>query len=197
MNRDVVELEEHFQQLESSRFALSAEMRATATRLRDSGEVPTENLDQVCDEYREAFEHFRAELGITTHEVESTWDTFHSRLSVCRDAAQARESLRSVDRLSVPLGFEATLDPVRQASREAIDRLATSPWHELDLIQEVRDGRHPLCRLVSFVERLDVLTDDEWTNEMAAVQQTYGLPLSTAIARGKVVLSEFGPANQN
>lgn len=197
MNRDVVELEEHFQQLESSRFALSAEMRATAMRLRDSGEVPSENLERAFDEYRESFDQFRGELGIPLHEGESTWETIHSRMGVCRDAARARESLRSIERLSVPVGFEATLEPVRQASHEAIHRLATAPWDELDLIQEVREGRHPLCRLVSFVERLNALTDDEWTNEMAAVQQTYGVPLSTAIARGKVILLESGPANQN
>ena len=95
------------------------------------------------------------------------------------------------------MGHEATLEPARQASREAIDRLANAPWNEMNLIQEVREGRHPLCRLVSLVERLDALTDDEWTSEMTAVQQNYGVPLSTAIARGKVILWESGPANQN
>jgi hypothetical protein len=197
--RDVVELEEQFQRLESSRFALSAEMRATATRLRDMGEVPTENLDRSFDDYREMFDRFRAQLGITSHEpdseTESTWDMFHSRLSVCRDAEEATVRLRSVDRLSVFSGFEATLESVRQASRETIDRLATSPWNEMDLIQEVREGQHPLCRLVSLVERLDVLSDDEWTTEMAAVQQSFGVPLSTAIARGKVSLSDSERTN--
>ena len=195
MHRDVVELEEHFQRLESSRFALSTEMRATATRLRDAGEIPTENLDRAFDDYRELFGRFQAELEITSHEAESTWDMFHNRLSVCREATDATVKLRSVDRLSVPVGFEATLEPVRQASREVIDRLATSPWNESDLIREVREGRHPLCRLVSFVERLDDLTDDEWTTEMAAVQQSFGVPLSTAIARGKMVLFDSGRAN--
>ncbi len=196
MTRDIVELEEHFQRLESSRFALSAEMRATATRLRDPGTVPSDQLDRVFDDYRMMFDRFQDELGITTQEVESgvgsTWDMFHDRLSVCREAQEATERLRSVDRLSVSQGFETTLEPVRHASREAIDRLATSPWNESDLIHEVQAGRHPLCRLVSLVERLDVLSDDEWTTEMAAVQQIYGVPLSTAIARGKVILSDSG-----
>ena len=201
MKRDVVELEEHFQRLESSRFALSAEMRAMATRLRDSGEVPTDNLDRSFNDYRESFDRFRTELGITSHEVdseaESIWDLFHNRLCLCRDAVVATKRLRSVDRLSVPFGFEATLEPVRQASREVIDRLVSSPWNETDLIHEVREGRHPLCRLVSLVERLDALSDDEWTNEMATVQQFYGVSLSTAIARGKVILMESGPVNPN
>lgn len=201
MKRDIAELEEHFQQLESSRFALSAEMRDTATRLRDSGEVPSENLDRTFDEYRESFDQFQAELGMTSHEVDSeaepTWSLFHNRLSVCRDAAAATESLRSVDRLSVPFGFETTLEPVRQASLAAMDRLATSPWNELDLIQDIREGLHPLCRLVSLVERLGDLTDEEWIDEMAAVQLNYGTSLSTAIARGKVVLLESGLANQD
>ncbi len=200
MHRDLVELEEHFHRLKSSRSALSAEMLATATKLRDTGEVPTENLDRAFEDYRESFGHLRASLGITSHEADSetepSWDAFHDRLSVCREAAEAKERLRSVDHLRVPFGFEATLEPVRQASREAINRLAIAPWNEMNLMQEVREGRHPLCRLVSLVERLDALTDDEWTSEMTAVQQNYGVPLSTAIARGKVVLSESGPANQ-
>ena len=97
----------------------------------------------------------------------------------------------------MPSGQESILEPVRQAWREATFRIAKSPWDEADLIQEVREGRHVLCRLVSLVERLDALTDDEWTNEMAAVQQSYGVPLSTAIARGKVILSDSGSANRN
>ena len=201
MNRDVAELEERFQMLNRSRSALSAEMRASAAELRDAGVVPSEALDRSLVDYRELFGRLRAELGITTHDADpetgSTWDMFHGRLNVCRQAADATQRLLAVERLSVPTGQETTLEPVRQAWREVLFRIAKSPWDEADLIQEVREGRHALCRLVSLVERLDALTDDEWTNEMAAAQQSYGVPLSTAIARGKVILSNSGSANRN
>ncbi len=201
MNRDVAELEERFQMLNRSRSALSAEMRDSAAELRDSGVVPSEALDRSLVDYRELFGRLRAELGITSHEAApetgATWDMFHGRLTACRHAAEAIQRLLATERLSVPTGFEATLEPVRQAWREATFRISKSPWDEADLIQEVREGRHALCRLVSLVERRDALSDDEWTHEMAAVQQTYGVQLSTAIARGKVVLTETGPANRN
>ena len=201
MTRDVAELEERFQQLNRSRSALSAEMRTATVELRDSGVVPSEELDRSLTDYRELFGRLRAELGITAHEgipaTGSTWDMFPGRLHVCREAAAATQHLRTVERLSVPIGQEATLEPVHQACREVTARISKSPWDEADLIQEVREGRHALCRLVSLVEHRNALSDDEWTHEMAAVQQTYGVQLSTAIARGKVVLTETGPANRN
>ncbi len=201
MNRDMAELEERFQLLNRSRSALSAEMRASAMELRDSGVVPSEALDRSLTDYRELFGRLRAELGITAHEATpatgSTWDMFHGRLDVCRQGADATQRLLAVERLSLPTGPEAILEPVRQAWREVVFRISKSPWDEADLIAEVREGRHALCRLVSLVERQNALADDEWTHEMAAVQQTYGVPLSTAIARGKVVLSDSGPVNRN
>ncbi len=201
MNRDVAELEERFQMLNRSRSALSAEMRASAAELRDAGVVPSEALDRSLVDYRELFGHLRVELGITSHdavpETGSAWDMFRGRLSICHQAAEATQRLQAVERLNVPTGQESTLDPVRQAWREVLFRISKSPWDEADLIREVREGHHVLCRLVSLVERLDELTDDEWTHEMAAVQQSYGVPLSTAIARGKVILSDAGSANRN
>ena len=201
MNRDVAELEERFQLLNRSRSALSAEMRASAAELRDAGVVPSEALDRSLVDYRELFGRLRSELGITSHdavpETGSTWDMFQGRLNLCRQAADATQRLQAVQRLSVPTGQETTLDPVRQAMREVLLRISKSPWDEADLMQEVREGRHGLCRLVSLVERVDELTDDEWTHEMAAVQQSYGVSLSTAIARGKVILSDSGSANWN
>lgn len=201
MNRDVAELEERFQLLNRSRSALSAEMRAAATELRDSGVVPSEALDRSLVDYREQFDRLRAELGIISHDAApqtaSTWDLFYGRLNVCRQAADATQRLLNVHRLSAPTGQEATLEPVRQEWRDVTFQIAKSPWDEVDLIQEVREGRHPLCRLVSLVERRDTLSDDEWTHEMAAVQQSYGAQLSTAIARGKVVLLDSESANRN
>ncbi len=194
MKRDVVELEERFQQLKSSRSALSAEMRATATALRTSGTISPAELDRSLHDYRELFGHFRAELGITSPDSEqpqdSTWEHFQPRIEQLRSAAQATERLQAVERLSVPKGFEATFDPVRQTHRDVTSRMAKSPWEETDLVQEVQTGRHPLCRLVSLVERLHDLSDDEWTTEMAAIQRAFGLAVSTAIARGKVTLDD-------
>ena len=199
MNRDVAELEERFQQLNRSRSALSAEMRAAAMALRATGAIPIVELERSLEDYREFFGRFRAELGITSLESDSasgtTWDQFHSRLGDCREAVEATLRLSVVDRLRVDRGFEATLDPVRQMWSEAVTRLSGSPWKELELIQEIQSGRHPVCRLLSLVEHLDELSDDEWTAEMAAIQQSFGVQVSTAIARGKVVLTEEGQAN--
>ena len=167
--------------------------------LRATGAIPIVEFDLSLGDYRELFGRFRAELGITSLESDSasgtTWDQFQSRLGDCRQAEEATRRLSVVDRLHVPNGFEATLDPVRQMRSEATTRLSGSPWKESDLIQEIQSGRHPVCRLISLVEHLDAFSDDEWTAEMAAIQQSFGVQVSTAIARGKVVLAEDGQAN--
>ena len=120
----------------------------------------------------------------------STWEQFQGRLDVCHQASQASQRLQAVDRLRVQSGFEATLEPVRTLHREVTARIVKSPWEEADLIREIQDGRHPLCRLVSLVEDLRELTDDEWATEMGATQRVFGIAVSTAIARGKVELTD-------
>lgn len=193
MKRDVVELDERFQQLKSSCAALSEKLRETALALRTSGNIPSPELDHSIGNYRELLGHFRSELGITTSDTEqargSTWEQFQNRLHVCHQAAEALHRLQAVERLSVQSGFEATLEPVRNECREVTSRLANAPWEESDLLSEVGTGRHPLCRLVSLVEGLRGLNDDDWATEMAATQQAFGIAVSTAIARGKVALT--------
>ncbi len=192
MNRDIVELEERFQQLNRSRSALSAEMRDTATALRTSGNIPRAELEHSLGDYRELFGRFRAEMGITTQDSAlasgTTWDVFQDRLTVFREASEAIHCVQRSDQLSLSSGVDSVLDPIRLACREVTARLAHSPWDESHLVREIREGHHPLCRLVSLVERLGDLTDDEWTTEMAVVQESFGTSVSTAIARGKVAL---------
>ena len=192
MQRDVGELDERFQRLKGSRAALSTKLRETAIALRTSGSIPSAELDLSLGNYREQFGQFRSEMGMTTHDSEqsrnSTWEQFQSRLDVCHQASQVNQRLQAVDRLGIQSGFEATLEPVRTLRREVTERIAKSPWEESELIREILDGRHPLRRLVSLVEGLRELTDDEWATEMAATQRAFGIAVSTAIARGKVEL---------
>lgn len=194
MNRDVVVLEERFQQLKSSRSSLSAEMRATATALRTSGHTPGMELDRSLGEYQGRHGQFRLDLGITSQDRgpadESSWDLFARRLTVLRLASEAVQRLQSVERLQMPVGFEATLEPVRVTYRQVMDRLSVSTWEDSGLMQDIREGRHPLCRLVSLTESLHELTDEEWTAEMAAMQAAFGIAVTTALARGKITLSD-------
>ncbi len=194
MNRDVAELEERVQQWTRSRSALSAEMRATAIALQNSEVFPRTELDHSLEDYREQFESIRNDLGLTSSAVapasRSAGDEFRDRLSVCRWAEEATQRLNAVAHLSVPVGCESMLDPVLAARNEATERITRAPWEESELIHEVREGRHPLCRLVVLVDALEQLTDDEWTTAMAEVQQSFGSQISTAIARGKVSLTE-------
>ena len=194
MSFDVVQIEDRFQQLKRSRSALAEELRAAAMKLRTTGQIPSVELDQSLNEYQDTFGQVRTRLGFTPADVVpedvSTWDLFQSRLRVCHQAAAALKCLGKVERLRMPKGFEATLDPVVKTCRELQARLARSPWNESELIQEIQAGRHPLCRVVSLVESLRDLSDDEWTTEMAVVQHAFGISVSTAIARGKISLAD-------
>lgn len=193
MNRDLVELEGRFQQLKSSRSSLSAEMRAMAIALRTVGQTPSVELDRSLNEYAGQYDQLRSDLGNPALDQgpadESSWDLFSRRLTVLRQVSDAVQRLLPVERLRMPVGFESTLDRVRMSYDEVAGRLRKSPWEEGKLIQEVREGRHPLCRLVRLTQSLHELTDEEWTLEMAALQDAFGVAVSTALARGKITLS--------
>lgn len=203
MNWDVVELEERFQELRRSSSALSAEMRATATSLVNQGHCSSDELEGLIASYQMQWTTLRSHLELTGKDSpspnEPSWDRLAERLGELSRAGEALEILRKVEQLRITSGSESLLIPVREALEEAANRLSRSPWNEAGLIEDVREGRHPLCRLVSLVESLRELTDDQWASEMNAMQQMFGVALSTALARGKLTLSMasrgVGPQN--
>ncbi len=193
MNWDVEELDEQLQQLKCSGSTLSTEMRAAAALLTDSGQCPLQELESSIGVYRNDWIGLCSELEMppqdTAIEDAWAWDQLDGRLTDIRLAAEALKRLRKVERLRVPAGSESLLDPVHKAFLDAKTRLTQSPWNESKLVQDVWEGRDPLCRLVALVESLHELTDDQWVSEMNATQQVFGVALSTALARGKVTLS--------
>ncbi len=193
MNWDVAELNEQFLQLKRSGSALSAQMRVAAASLVNSGPCPSDDLEGAIDSYSQRWGGLCSGLRLSEQDTttESTPDRgrIQGRLTEISQADEALALLRKVEQLRTSQGSESLLDPVRQVFHEITSRLETSPWSETALIQEVREKRHPLCRLVSLVESLHELTDDQWVSEMNAMQQMFGVALSTALARGKLSLS--------
>lgn len=192
MNWDVVELEERFQQLRRSSSALSTVMRATATSLVNQEYCSSVELEESISSYQVQWKTLHSHLELTGNDSpspnDSSWDILAERLVVLNRAGEALKILRKAEQLQITSGSESLLIPVREAFEEATSRLSRSPWNEAGLIEDVREGRHPLCRLVSLVESQRELTDDQWASAMNAIQQMFGVALSTALARGKLNL---------
>lgn len=193
MRREVTELEEQLQQLKSSGSQLSARLREAAAALVTPGVCPHADLDGMVSTYQEQWGELSSTLQMTessfSAEDGSNWEKFERRLTDWRKADDTQALLSVVEQIRVPVGSESLLAPVHQLHREVVSRLQKSPWSETTVIEDVRAGRHPLCRLVSLVGALQDLTDDEWAVEMNAMQQAFGVALSTALARGKLSLS--------
>ncbi len=86
--------------------------------------------------------------------------------------------------------MESLLAPVRELLSQTLLRLESAPWRESELIGEIGTDHHTLCRIVRLVERLYDLSDDQWNTEMVHIQSVFGLPLATAIARGRITLDD-------
>lgn len=193
VRRAVTELEEQLQQLKGSGSELSARLRGVAAALVNPGVCPDEDLQDVVSSYREQWDNLSSAMQMTEKNLStengSIWEKFERRLADLRKADETLALLEPVEQICVPAGSESLLAPAHQLFHDVVSRLQKSPWSEATLIEDVRAGRHPLCRLVSLVGSLQELTDDQWAVEMNAMQQAFGVALSTALARGKLSLS--------
>lgn len=193
MRQVVTELDEQLQRLKSSGSELSARLRGAAAALVSPGVSPDKDLEDVVNTYQVRWGEFCTAMQMTDAELctesESIWEKFETRLTDLREADETLALLKPVEQIRVPVGSESLLAPVHRLLREVVGRLQKSPWSETHLIEDVRAGRHPLCRLVLLVGTLHELTDDQWSAELKAVQQAFGGALSTALARGKLSMS--------
>lgn len=192
---NMTEIEQRLSDLSESRQSLITRLRESADALRGTGRLPEMALDRSIEAYQGWVGRVRVDLEIDNDSGEfgSTplRQQLASRLQQCRVALHALQRLEDVHRLQTPPGMESLLDPVRHLFEQTSVRINSSPWDQWELVDEIVNDRHSLRRIVHLVERLYDLTDEQWNTEMANVQGAFGLPLATAIARGRVTLDDL------
>jgi hypothetical protein len=186
------ELDDRVQQLNRFRSTLVEQMRSAATQLLLPGIAPEDELDTALDDYRLQLKCLQFDLELDSNVEGSAWDPIEARLDFVRRGAAACERLALIDRLRISSGDQSLLNPVLTAADE-VRRCLQTPWRDHSLLEDVEDHRHILCRLIRLLEAPELLTDEDWTRDMTVIQEQFGVPVSTAIARGRVqlVASDF------
>jgi len=181
------ELDDRVQQLNRFRSTLVEQMRSAATQLLSPGIAPEDELDRSLEDYRLQLRSLQFDLELDSNEEGSAWAPLEARLDFVRRGAAASEQLEPIDRLQVSSGDQSLLDPVLTAADEVRQGLQT-PWRSQSLLEDVEEHRHILCHLIRLLEAPELLTDEDWTRDMTLIQEQFGVPVSTAIARGRVQL---------
>ena len=181
------QLDDRVQQLNRFRSTLVEQMRSAATQLLVPGVAPEDDLDTSIDDYRLQLKSLQFDLELDSKAQGSAWAPIEARLDLVRRGAAACEQLAPIDRLRVVSGDQSLLNPVFTAADEARRSLQT-PWRDHSLLEVVEGHRHILCRLIRLLDAPELLSDEDWSQEMTLVQEHFGVPLSTAIARGRVQL---------
>lgn len=185
------ELDERIQQLNRFRSTLVEQMRSAATQLLSPGLPTDEELETALDDYERQLKSLQFDLELDSTAEGSVWEPLEARREIVRRSEEAVGALAPVNRLRVNSGDPSLLQPVWQAAERLRNRLHDSPWQSPDLLAEIENHRHPLCRLIRLLQAPEALSDDDWTTEMSLVQEQFGTPVATAVARGRVQLASL------
>lgn len=180
------ELDKRVQEVNRFRSDLVNQMRSAAERLLSPGIVPDEDLDTSIRDYGHQVQGLQADLGLKSSDEGSLWEAIDQRVELARRAEVAIQSISSVHHLRVASGDPALLRPIQVLAGEVQQQLATAPWEQLELLQDVEQNLHPLCRLTQLLQAPEALTDEVWNREISLIQEQFGVPVSTAIARGRI-----------
>lgn len=185
------ELDKRIQHLNRFRSTLVEQMRSAATQLLSPGMPTDEELETSLEDYRRQLKSLQFDLELDPTAEGSVWDPVESRQEMVRRSEVAIDTLAPVQRLRVGSGDQSLLQPVWDIAEQLRNRLHDSPWQSPELIEEIENHRHPLCRLLGLLQAPEALSDDDWTTEMSLVQEQFGTPVATAIARGRVQLASL------
>jgi hypothetical protein len=185
------ELDKRIQHLNRFRSTLVEQMRSAATQLLSPGVPADEELETSLEDYRRQLKSLQFDLELDPTAEGSVWGSVESRQEMVRRSEVAIETLAPVQRLRVGSGDQSLLQPVWDVAAQLRNRLHDSPWQSPELIEEIERHRHPLCRLLGLLQAPEALSDDDWTTEMSLVQEQFGTPVATAIARGRVQLASL------
>lgn len=182
------QLDDRVQQLNRFRSTLVERMRNAATLLLSPGVGPDEDLETSFEDYSLQLKSLQFDLDLDSTAEGPVWGPIETRLDSIRRSEIACGLLAPIDQLRVLSGDPSLVKPVQDAADDVRNRLQDSPWQHVSLLEEIEERRHPLCRLIHLLEAPEALTDEDWTTEMTFIQEQFGTPVSTAVARGRVQL---------
>jgi len=190
-------LEQQLANLSQRGTDLGEEMRQAASQLQSAGEIPKLSLVENMRSYRDLIEELRSQLfdefqDEDLQSEECTLDLLRSSYEKFSVRSQAFDVLKSIPLLRhrddadyIPLQECKTVATIMQENIEK----RTGGDLPADL-QSLITGTHPLCALLELVKAADDLDDETWSLHNETLTTAFGRQLATAVARGKLELSE-------
>ncbi len=192
---DFDDLEFRLDQLATRRERLADHLEAVAERLTRYGERPPIRLLNDLATFRSEFCSVACDLGLIETDVESengesgdlSLDDLRRRLDWGRRVEKSLSVLDQVLKLrrrdgSVSEDLHAVFDDAEIIKQ----RLSSWPDVDLQVVNELSAGVHPLSQLVQLAGATEQLTDQQWHEFMENLCDAYGREVSIVAARGRL-----------
>ncbi len=190
---------------------LSTQLSQAAKKLRETGEMPSDQLLEDVVELRRNFLDCQVQglamgeaAALSSVPAAATLTSLRDLKNLVYSIAKAegqkilrddiyQQALAVLDRVLLlqhcdQAVFPPLLDCQEQA-RALREAIATGRWPNFHPATEsLANGEDPFSDLLSWVERKDTLDDDEWVLLQETVEQVFSKPLAIAVSRGKLIL---------
>lgn len=202
-----------FSSLTETAHQLSAQLAQAAKDLQEAGAIPHAHLLEDISAFQRQFFELRTQgmliaetLSLSSPPPVETLNSLHALQALLHDISKVEEQrvryddvcqqalallervilLRHRDHPNFPPLLEC-----QERAHEMREVIAASQWPNLHPATEsLANGEDPFSDLLTWIERQNVLDDDEWALLQDTVEQFFGKSLAIAISRGKLVFSE-------
>jgi hypothetical protein len=179
-------------ELRGERDRLIATLTPSVEALRTHGAGPAFDLLQALRAYRQRHQRLEtqctADAALSALGGRASLDAWEHPVHEARHAQKLAVFFDALHRCELRSGeMPGPLARVWEDADRVRQRISGG---ETSLAEELLAGRHPLALFLQLVRQGEELADAEWTELQDRVSECYGRELSTAIARGRIVLRE-------
>lgn len=184
-----------FEQLQQTRPLLAAKLREAARELCASGRPVSLGLLDDSHRFQQRLQAMAQHFGLATSSPVSgrlslsQIQEFQERQLQRIQARQLLVQLQSLKHVELP-AYEPLIHCQQLAARllEGLNGPSQGDWLDVE-ITDLAQNRHPLLAVLELATQRDDLSDEEWASRHDRVAEMYGLPLATALARGRIILN--------
>ncbi len=199
---------------------LSVQLSQAAKKLREAGALPSEELVEALNEFRQNFfalreqglmvaESFPAPSFMRPEPLTSLLDLKTLIQSLAEEEGRKtqysktfEQALAVLDRVLLIQHQDQSVFPAlrdcQEQARALREEIAAAHWPQVHPSAEsLARGADPFSDLLAWVEQKDSLDDEAWALLQETVEQTFGKPLAIAASRGKLVLPAVIPVQED
>jgi len=201
-----------FEEIERCQNELLASLRNAAESLETDGKLPDASLNEQLLAVRNRLSDIRDQTIAIAHSVQaavplspdrfptiadikSAWTVIDdTRAQAAHKERKRRDADAMLQRASRIQHRDAAksdlLEPFRQAIITILDDCLHPEDGPTNVVEDLADGRHPVCALLALVEHGGELDPSDWDRMRKAVTAAFGLDVCVAAVQGKLYVAE-------